>query len=80
MNIEPQAAEAMVTKAATTAQYAGSSGAVAFGLTGTEWSVVGVIGGLVIAFLGFAVNWYYRDQHLKLAAAKAREWSPLGDE
>ncbi len=77
MSLQQQATEAMVTKAATTAQYTGSSTAVAFGMTGTEWSVVGVIGGLVIALLGFAVNWYYRAQHL--AVSKSREWSQ-GDE
>lgn len=80
MSIEQHFTEAAVTKAATTAQYAGSGSAVAFGMTGTEWSVIGVIGGLIVAVLGFVVNWFYKERHYRLAEAKAREWSPLGDE
>lgn len=66
-------------KAATVATYTGSAGAIAsgmasdtvFGLTTTQWSVVGVIGGLVIALLGFAVNIYFKRQHLLIAQQKA---------
>ena len=75
-----QIVETAATRVATAAQYTGSGGAVAFGLSSTEWSVVGVIGGLLIAFFGFMVNWYYRERHYRLAEAKAREWSPLSDE
>lgn len=66
-------------KVATVATYTGSAGAIAsgmasdtvFGLTTTQWSVVGVIGGLVIALLGFAVNIYFKRQHLLIALQKA---------
>jgi len=67
MDIVQRGTEAAVSKAATTATYAGSSGAVIFGLSTSEWSVVGVIGGLIIAFLGFVVNVYFKRQHLLLA-------------
>ena len=52
---------------ANTATYGGSSTAVAFGLSASEWSVIGVIGGLVIAAVGLAMNWYFKHQHLALA-------------
>jgi predicted CDP-diglyceride synthetase/phosphatidate cytidylyltransferase len=65
----------IVSKVATAATYTGSAGAIAsgmasdtvLGLTTTEWSVLGVIGGLVIALLGFAVNIYFKRQHLLIA-------------
>ena len=62
-----------VTKAATTAQYAGSAGAVYFGLTANE---IAAFGGLGIAVIGFFVNWWYKHQHFKIAKRKAE----LGDE
>lgn len=68
---QPDAGVTIVTKTASAVTYGGSSGAVAFGLTANEWSVVGVIGGLVIAFLGFAVNVYFKRQHLLIAQRKA---------
>lgn len=68
-------------KAATAATYSGSAGAVMSGLAGdtvlglttSQWSAVGVIGGLVIAVLGFIANIYFKRQHLLIAqqAAKA---------
>jgi hypothetical protein len=62
-------------KTATAATYVGSAGAAASGLSGeailglttSQWSVVGVIGGLAIAFLGFCVNVYFKRQHLLIA-------------
>jgi ABC-type proline/glycine betaine transport system permease subunit len=45
--------------------YGGSGTAVVFGLTPSEWSAIGVIGGLLIALAGFLVNAYFgwrRDQ------------------
>jgi hypothetical protein len=82
MNMSQQTTETGVTivsKTATVATYTGSAGAIAsgmasdtvFGLTTTEWSVVGVIGGLVIALLGFVVNIYYKRQHLLIALHNA---------
>jgi len=79
MSLQQHVTEAAVTKAATTAQYAGSSTAVAFGMTGTEWSVIGVVGGLIVAILGFAVNWFYKERHYRLAQEKSRGWSALDE-
>jgi ABC-type uncharacterized transport system permease subunit len=81
--MSPQTTETgvtIVTKTATAATYTGSAGAIAsgmasdtvFGLTTSEWSVVGVIGGLVIALLGFAVNVYFKRQHLLVALKNAK--------
>lgn len=30
------------------------------GLTPSQWTVVGIVGGLVIGAAGFLVNWYYQ--------------------
>lgn len=68
-----------MSKAATAATYAGSAiatasgvaGETVFGLTTNQWSVVGVIGGLVIALLGFFVNIYFKRQHLLIAQRNA---------
>lgn len=47
----------MITeKASAAAMYGGSTGAVVFGLTSSEWSVVGIIVGIVVAVAGLAVN------------------------
>jgi hypothetical protein len=81
--IDQQTAEtgtAIGAKTALIAQYGGSASAAIFGLTATEWQVVGVIGGLVIATVGFFVSWFYKAQHLKVAREKAFEWTPLSDE
>lgn len=47
--------------------YAASVGSIIAGLTLDEWQAVGVMGGLILASLTFAVNWYYRHKHYKLA-------------
>jgi uncharacterized membrane protein len=80
MSLHEQATEAAVTKAATAAQYVGSGGALVFGLTANQWSVLGIIAGIVIALLGFLVNWYYRDQHLRLARAQRVLWDAAREE
>lgn len=67
-----------MSKTASVATYGGASGAIAsglasdtvLGLTTSQWSVVGVIGGLLIALLGFAVNVYFKRQHLLIAQAR----------
>ncbi len=78
-----EAGATVLNKTATAATYGGSAGAAmsglasdaVFGLTTSQWSVIGVIGGLVIALLGFAVNFYFKQQHLLIArqVAKASE-------
>lgn len=50
--------------AATAATYAASSSAIVFGLSANE---LAAISGVCIAALTFALNWYYKREHLKLA-------------
>jgi hypothetical protein len=59
-------------KAASAATYGGSGVAVYFGFSPGEWQVIGILGGLIFAALGFLTNWYFKHQHLKLAIAKAQ--------
>lgn len=69
-----------MSKVATAATYTGSAGAIAsgmasdtvLGLTTSEWSVVGVIGGLLIALLGLAVNIYFKRQYKLIALKNAK--------
>ena len=71
----PQASETGVTivsKTASAATYGGAGNAIVFGLTANEWSVIGVIGGLFIALLGFFVNIYFKRQHLRIAQQNAK--------
>ena len=57
-------------KVSSAATQAGAGTAVVFGLTPTEWSVIGVIGGLVIALAGLAFNAYFGWRRLKLDERK----------
>lgn len=68
-----QNTESAITKVASNVTYTGATGATVFGLTPSEWSIIGVIGGLVIAFAGFCVNVYFKRRHLALAIAKAAD-------
>jgi hypothetical protein len=61
----------IIEKASAAAMYGGSGSAVMFGMTPSEWSVIGVIVGIVIAVVGFAVNVWFKVQHLDLARRKA---------
>lgn len=80
MNPLPQeATEAVVAKIASAATIGGSTSAVLFGLSSTQWSSIGVIGGLVIALIGLVVNSYFKAQHLKIARDNARRLV-LGEE
>lgn len=66
-----ESAEA-IHRVASSATYGGAAGATVFGFTVSEWSVIGVIGGLVIALLGFFVNIYFKRQHLLIAMRNAK--------
>ena len=61
----------MVEKLSNVAQYGGGGTAVVFGLSTSEWQVVGVIGGLVIGAVGFVVNTWFKHRHYKLAERRA---------
>lgn len=50
--------------ATTAATYTASGSAIIFGLSAHEFAAVA---GVCIALLTFALNWYYKQQHLKLA-------------
>lgn len=45
----------------------GSGAAMLFGLTPSQWSIVGVIGGLVVGFVGLLVNIYFQHKRLQIA-------------
>lgn len=53
-------------KISAAAAYGGSGTAVVFGLTPSEWSVIGVLGGLLIGLAGYLTNLYFGWQRLKL--------------
>jgi hypothetical protein len=61
----------LIEKAANVATAGGSGTAVVFGLTPSEWSVVGVIGGLIVAIAGLLVNIHFKQKHLQLARERA---------
>jgi len=54
----------------TTASYASSAVTVLFGMNVNE---LVALGGLLLAFLTFLLNWWYKHQHLQLAATKSRK-------
>lgn len=54
----------MMGKSATAATYVASSGAIFFGLTANEFAA---LAGVFIALLTFAVNFWFKWQHLKVA-------------
>ena len=60
----------MVEKASSIATYSGSGTALVFGLTPSEWSVIGVIDGLVIALAGFVVGTTFQYLRWKRGDAK----------
>ena len=49
--------EAAVAAVANKVTYAGGTSAVIGGLTANEWAA---IGGLLIALIGLAIQWYYK--------------------
>lgn len=66
MSASQQVASHIAAKTANVATYGGSGAAVVFGLTPSEWQVIGIIGGLVTAVAGFGLSWWYKHQHLKI--------------
>jgi hypothetical protein len=72
--VKEQVAEAAIAVAsgAKALGYTGAGTAVVFGLNQGEWSIVGIIGGLAIGALGLFINagitYYFKRQHLRLAA------------
>lgn len=60
-----------IEKAANAAIGSGSGAAVIFGLTPSEWSVVGVIGGLLIALAGLFVQVWFQNKRLQIVRGMA---------
>lgn len=67
----------MIQKTSSIATQAGGGTAFAsgasyvLGLTPAEWSVIGVIGGLVIGLIGLAINAYFQWKRLELDRSKS---------
>lgn len=49
-----------ISDVATKVSYITSSGTVIFGLSQSEWTVIGVVGGIILGAITASVNWYYR--------------------
>jgi hypothetical protein len=64
--------------AAKLATYGGGGSALVFGLTPSEWSVIGVIGGILIGIAGLIVTAYYKREHFRLAERRGY-LPPLND-
>lgn len=62
----------MTEKSSTAAWLGGSGSAIVFGLTPTEWSVIGVIAGIVIGVAGLITNIYFQNRRLQLAMRMGR--------
>lgn len=60
----PPLAETTVSKLTTGAAYSASAGAIAHSIltwfSPEEWSALGVLAGISIAFITCLINWYYR--------------------
>ena len=61
--------------ATTAATYTASGSAVIFGVSANEFAAVA---GVCVALLTFALNWYYKHQHLLLARERL-EVNPPGE-
>lgn len=58
---------------------AGSGGSLVFGLmTKDEWSVLGIVAGILLGFTGWGVNWLYKHLHYRLAQKHAKAISDEG--
>lgn len=71
-------------RVASVATYGGASTAVYFGLSPGEWQIVGILGGLLIGVAGWltnaAMNYHFKQQHLKLAQSRAATLADMGEE
>lgn len=61
----------LTEKTSAVVMYSGGGTAVYFGLTPSEWQVVGVIGGILIGIAGLLVNVWFKQKHLDLARQQA---------
>lgn len=66
-------------KIATAAQWTGTGGAMVFGLTPSEWSVIGVIGSLLLGLLGYLTTAWFNHQRNQILRARAMPASEQGE-
>lgn len=76
-----------ISKVASDATFAGATISAAaaaphyvFGLSMDEWSVIGILFGMAMAFAGLLTNFWFKRAHLKLAEARAIREFLDGDE
>jgi hypothetical protein len=62
--------EALISEAASRATYVGAATATIFGLSASEWQVLGVVSGIFIGLLGLAVNFYFQLRRLEAIEAR----------
>lgn len=65
----------MGDKLTTPAAYTASAVTGLFGMV--DWNTVATIGGLVLAILTFAVNWYYKRKNSKAFEAAILKGGPV---
>lgn len=63
----------LIEKITGAAVFAGGGTAMVFGLSTSEWSVVGVIGGLLVGVGGLIVNIYFKHKHLQVVRNRYAE-------
>lgn len=62
----------MTENSSTAAWLGGAGSAIVFGLTPSQWSVVGIIAGIVIGIAGLIANIYFQNRRLQLAMRMGR--------
>lgn len=79
MNLQDHAADAVLTKVGYVAQggaVVSAGSGIVLGLTQAEWTVIGIIGGLVVSVIfgcvHAVISWHFKAEHLRLAAGRAR--------
>jgi cytochrome c biogenesis protein CcdA len=60
-----------MAKTSTFVIYGGSGASILGALTPGDWQIIGVVGGILLGLAGFAVNVWFKWQHLKLARDRA---------
>jgi len=66
-----QYADSAASKVASAATFGGSAVSVYGGINGwlnsLNWNAVATMGGLVLGVAGFALNWFYKERHYRIA-------------
>lgn len=67
VRMSAEAAEQLGHQVASKAPYVPAAGSIAFGLSGSEWSAIGVIAGIVLGVATLLANIWYKRHLIKLA-------------